>query len=126
MDPKLIAARGEIQAILERLDIAGHVVLHNAPGAFEVFSHFTPTYSKLCPVWERGEMIGMRMKARLADYAGDKEAMRADIAASANLLSGLGQILGTSALAIIEAASAIDSATHAVHTELVRDEGTPQ
>ncbi len=115
-DAKLLRARARIQAILNDLDIAGHVVLHNKPGSIEVFSKLDPTYSKLI-----GLPPLVRIRSKLADYQGDAEAQRRDLEATANMISGIAQALGQNALMLLELATLIDTKTGATHSDLVED-----
>lgn len=123
MDAKLIEARARIESILIELDIAGYVVLHNAPGSLEVFVRLDPSYSKLVLNARTGEA---RLRSVLADYGGDREAKQRDLAATLNMVSGMGELIGRSALDLIELGARYDALTGAKHTALERDEGTAQ
>lgn len=126
MDAKLIQARGEIDAILKKHDIAAYVFLHNAPGKSEVFSYLTPSYSKLAEVPAPDGNIGFRVRSKLADYGGDKEAQRRDLAATANMVSSMAMLMGTTAMPLLSLAAFIDEKIGAEHTPMERDEGTSQ
>lgn len=115
-DPKLIDARDRIQAILTELDIAGHVVLHNAPGKFEVIAAFEPGYSIL-----RGLPPHTRIVSKLADYHGDRQAQIRDQEASANMVRGVGEILAQHAIWLLELANVVDTETGAEHTPMEPD-----
>ncbi len=119
-DAKLLRARARIQAVLNDLDIAGHVVLHNKPGSIEVFSKLDPTYSKLI-----GLPPLVRIRSKLADYQGDAEAQRRDLEATTNMVSSMAQVLGQNALMLLELASLFDAKTGAEHTALRRDDDPP-
>src|SRR4051812_48517964 len=97
MDSKLIAARAEIELILKKHDIAGWVVLHNAPGEMEVFSHLEPSYSILRPQIVDGGMA-VRVLSKLSDYGGDTKRQQHDQAATANMVHGFAQMLGLTAM----------------------------
>lgn len=110
---KLKEARAEIEAILIRYDIAGHVVLHE-PGFGEVFSHLTPSYSNVT-----GELPVVRLRSKAADYGGDKDAQRRDLEATANMMAILAELLGRAALSFIDLSNWVNKHTGAEH-----DEGT--
>jgi len=126
MDAKLIAARAEIEAILQRHDIAAHVVLHNAPGNSEVFMRLTPGYSKLVKIGTEREGIAFRLRSKLADYGGDANAQARDLAATANMVHSLAMALGVGAMPMLRLAEQVNAATGAEHSDGVRAEGTPQ
>jgi len=126
MNAKLINARAEIQAILEKHDIAGHVILHCAPGDLEVFMHLTPGYSKLVRQGTEQTGLSFRLRSRLADYGGDAAAQGRDLAATANMVHGLGTALAQDAISMLELATVVNKATGAVHGPIVRTEGRPQ
>jgi len=67
---RLKTARLEIEAILQKHDLAGAVVLHT-PGMSEWFYQVRPSYSCL---WIDEAAGAARIKAKLADYGGDKAA----------------------------------------------------
>lgn len=120
-DPKLLDASRRIKAILTELDVAGHVVLHNAPGKFEIITAIEPSYSIL-----RGLPPEIRILSKLADYKGDAEAQHRDQEATASMVRGFGEIMGQNALWLLELAEAIDKITGAEHTPLESDqEPTP-
>jgi hypothetical protein len=112
-DPKLLAARAEILAVLKRYDIAGHIVLHNAPGNLEIFSKFDPSYSRLI-----GLPPVVRLRSKAADYGGDKDAQRRDLEATANMVSGIATTMAENAMNLLNLAAWIDNATGAKHTPL--------
>ncbi len=126
MDAKLIQARGEINAILKKHDIAAYVFLHNAPGKSEVFSHLSPSYSKLVEVPAPDDNIGFRVRSKLVDYNGDVEAQKRDLAATANMVSSMALLMGSTAMALLKLATIIDEAVGAEHTPMERDDGEPQ
>lgn len=116
-DPKLIQARDRIRSILDELDIAGHVALHNAPGSMEIFTKLDPSYSRLV-----GLPPVVRFHSKLEDYQGDAEAQRRDLEATANMVSSLAEALGRNALGLIELSQTIDAKTGAKHTPLEKDD----
>jgi hypothetical protein len=126
MDSKLIQARAEIEEILRRHDIAAHVVLHNAPGNSKIFMRLTPGYSKLAELGSERDGISFRLRSKLADYGGDVEAQKRDLAATANMVSSIAMHLGTAAMPMLRLAEQIDRAVGATHTEMQRTEGRPQ
>lgn len=119
MDPKLIAARAEIEAILRKNDIGAWVVLHNAPGEIEVFSHLTPSYSILqTTTGEHGNLQAVRILSKLDQYDGDREKQRADQGATAGMINSFALVMGTTAISLIELANTIDEAVGAEHEPL--------
>jgi len=118
-DSKLLKARAEIEAIIDRHDIAAHVVLHNAPGSLEIFYRLQPSYSRLI-----GLPPMVRLRSKLAEYKGDADAQRRDLEATANMVSGIATALGGNAMMMLELASLIDGWTGAKHTEMRRDDGS--
>lgn len=115
-DPKLLDASRRIKAILTELDIAGQVVLHNAPGSFEIITANEPSYSVL-----HGVPPLVRVVSKLAYYEGDAKAQQRALAATANMVRGFGEIMGQNALWWLELAEAIDAKTGAEHTPLESD-----
>lgn len=115
-DPKLIEARDRIRAVLDDLDIAGHVVLHNAPGSLEVLSKLDPSYSKLI-----GLPPMVRLHSKLSDYHGDAEAQRRDLEATANLVRAFGEALASNAMMLLELSQIIDANVGAEHGPLAPD-----
>lgn len=126
MDPKLILARAEIEAILSQHDIAAHVILHNAPGNAEVFMRMTPSYSRLVEVAHDNHGVSYRVRSKLADYNGDTAAQQRDLAATANMVHVLAMTLGTAAIPMLRLANQVDLITGASHGPGVRTEGRPQ
>ena len=116
-DQKLIDARDRIKAILDEADIAGHVVLHNAPGNFEVFTKLDPSYSKLI-----GLPPVVQIRSKLADYGGDAEKQRQDLQATACMVRGIAEVTGTIAVQLYELAEFIDAKTGAEHGPMQRDD----
>jgi hypothetical protein len=116
-DPKLIEARDRIRAILTELDIAGHVVLHNAPGSVEILHRFDPSYSKLT---FKPPMVGVR--SLIEDYNGDHEAQQRDLEATVNLVRSIAEVLATNAVMLLELSGIIDEKTNAAHGPMVRDD----
>ena len=109
--PKLKAVRAEIEALLKKHDVAGHVVLHT-PGFGEVFAHLTPSYSKIS-----GLLPTIRIRSKAEDYGGDREAQRRHLEATANMVSTMATLLGQAALAFIDLSTVINTKTGAVHTD---------
>lgn len=123
MDPKLIAARAEIEEIVRRHDIAAHVILHNAPDQSEVFMRLTPRYSRLQELGSEREGTFYRLRSKLADYGGDAAAQARDLAATANMVHSLAMHLGTCAMPMLQLADQVNHATAAIHGPGERTEG---
>lgn len=118
-DAKLLEARDRIRAVLDDLDIAGHVVLHNAPGNVEILTKFDPSYSKLI-----FEPPMMALRSKLSDYNGDADAQRRDLEATASIVRSFGESLATNAMMLLELSAIIDEKVGAEHTPLRPDPGT--
>jgi hypothetical protein len=116
-DPKLLEARDRIRAVLDELDIAGHVVLHNKPGKVEVLHKLDPSYSKLL-----FDPPMMALRSKLDDYHGDADAQRRDLEATASLVRCFGEVLATDAMMLLEMSKIIDDKVGAEHTPLYRDD----
>lgn len=123
MDAKLIAARAEIEDILQRHDVAAHVVLHNAPGNSEVFMRLTPRYSRLVPMGSERDGLEYRLLSKLADYNGDAKAQARDLAATANMVHSIAMALGQDAMAMLQLSDFVSSSTGATHGPARRAEG---
>lgn len=93
-NPKLKKAMAQIKAILDENDISGSVVIHT-PGFAEYLLKLNPTYA--CTTVE-GDMI--RIKAKLAEFNGDKEAWTKKISDTVNMLECLAESNGKNALNI--------------------------
>lgn len=87
--PRLKAARAEIEAVLRKHDLAGVCVLHT-PGMAEFFYDIRPSYS--C-AWIDEESGMARVKAKLADYGGDQAAQLHDLSATTNMFACFGEEL---------------------------------
>lgn len=116
---RLKIARTEIEAILQKHDLGGVVVLHT-PGMSEFFYNVQPSYS--C-AWidEKHRMV--RFKSLVADYGGDRQAQLHDQSATANLFYGLATDLTDAASMFGYAHNFIARATNAEYSrgELVAD-----
>jgi len=67
-DPKLRIAMNDIKKILEQYGIAGIIILHSDMQCAEFLHHISPPYS--AARW-MGDM-GIHVRAKLADFGGDK------------------------------------------------------
>ena len=117
-DPKLLRVRAEIEAILQREDIAAHVILHNAPDQAEIFLRLDPSYSKLYRYQSLPHGVIYRLNSKVADYGGDREAQKRDLEATANMASCFAEILRMSALTMKAMSNQVDAATGAVHSPI--------
>ena len=115
-DSKLLLARDRIQALLQALDIAGGVFLHNAPNQTEILARLDPSYSKLS-----GQLPLVMLRSQLADYGGDAAAQRRDLEATANMVRSLAEAMAANAVGLLELADVIDAKTNAEHTPLRPD-----
>lgn len=119
MDAKLLAARAEIETVLRRYDVAGWVILHNAPGELEWFSHLSPSYSRIVMEPRPDGGSSMRMRAKPADSSpGAIEEERRAVQATANMMHMMALALGDAAMQMLPAAEKINKATGAKHTDV--------
>jgi hypothetical protein len=110
MDPTLKQARAEIQAILDRYDIAGFVALHR-PGNGECWLHIAgPSYSKMT-----GGPVDYRIRSQLVDYGGDVAAQKRDLESTAQMLHTLAQMTAEMALPLMALSTDIDKKVGATH-----------
>lgn len=108
---RLKRARIEIEAVLQRHDLAGVVVLHT-PGMSEFFYQITPSYS-VCWIEEPNYL---RVKSLAAHYAGDTAAQMRDQAATANMTAALATELGKAASMFREVDKVVTAKFQAQHT----------
>lgn len=94
--PKLKTAMERIKAILKEYDIAGTIVLHT-PGFSEYLLKIDPSYSVA-----KIEGEGLKIKANLADYSGDKIARDKALNDTVNLTSHFADINGMVAINMID------------------------
>ena len=109
---RLKVARLEIEAVLRKHDLAGVVVLHT-PGMAEFFYDIRPSYS--C-AWIDESVPMLRLKSKVADYAGDARAQQHDQAATANMARALAEDLSHAAQMFVGVAHVIDRAFKSEHT----------
>lgn len=114
-DPKLKRARERIEAIFKEEDIAGFVVLHNAPGEAEHFYDIHPSYSIL-----EGDFPSIRVRSTLAQYHGNQELQIEHRAATANMVSLIGTIAVCSSMEFLKLVEFLDKALGAEHTPIKR------
>jgi hypothetical protein len=117
---KLRQCRAIIEDTLREFDVCASVHLAGR-GRFEDFLHVTASWSNLYLVELPGG-VALRLRSKLADYNGDKEAQRRDQEWSVGVVSGLAIALGQSAMAMMHAAEQFDKATGAEHTPMRRDD----
>ena len=110
---RLKVARLEIEAVLQKHDLAGAVVLHT-PGLSEWFYQIRPSYS--CMWIDEGAGVA-RIKAKLADYLGDQAAQVHDLACTANMVAAMRAELGRGYAMFTYLKPVVDRATGATHTD---------
>lgn len=111
---KLLIARGEIEAILRKHDLCAHITLIGIQ-RLEVMLNLDASWSNLSLMEdERGS--GIRLRSKLAEYQGDKERQRQDLAATCGMVRLLGEQLAMGGIAWLEAAEQFDEKTGAQHT----------
>lgn len=94
--PRLKRARAEIEAVMQKHDLAGVCILHT-PGMTEWFYQLNPSYSRLF-IDEIAMMA--RVRSRLVeDHGGDRQAQLLDQACTANMVAGLmGELVRTTGM----------------------------
>lgn len=102
--PKLKRVMEEIKNILEREDIAAAVILHT-PGFSEYLNKIDPSYSAAWFEYYQGQM-GIRFRARAADFNGDKEKCKQAQESTLNMLHHLGHASANAAMMFMEAMKA--------------------
>lgn len=109
--PKLKRAMNEMKMLMLKYDIGGFCVLHT-PGHSEYLLRIDPSYS--CAKFE-GDHV--RIKAKLADFNGDKRAWEEKVASTSNMLSLIGEVGGRTALSILEISKQVDEIVEAEHKD---------
>lgn len=121
--PKLKNAMEDIKKILKEYDIAAVIVLHN-PGFSEYLMKIDPSYS--CAKFEHIPLmagqsmsagLGVRIRAKLVDFNGDREKQKKVISNTSNMLMHLGERAGEIALAVMSVSDQMDKITDAEHEE---------
>lgn len=119
LNGKLLAIRAIIEGLLKANDIGGMVFLH-MPGYMEIFSEMAPSYSCLQTQRdEEGNLMAVRIRSKLADYGGDVQAQKRDLAATANLVSMLAQSLAWNAAEMLALSRVVDKAVNAEHGDMM-------
>lgn len=108
--PKLKKAMVAIKAILKEYDIAGLVVIHT-PGHSEYLVRIDPSYS--CAKFESDSMV--RIRAKLADFNGDKDAWTKKVTDTSNMLSLLSEVTMRTGLSVAELSERMDKIVDAEH-----------
>jgi hypothetical protein len=117
---KLRQVRAIIEDTLREFDVCASVHLAGR-GRLENFLHVTASWSNLFLVEVPGGVV-LRLRSKLADYKGDKEAQRRDQEWSVGVVSGMAIALGQSAMAMLDASDQFDKLTGAEHTPMRRDD----
>ena len=108
---RLKVARAEIEAIIQKHDLAGAVVLHT-PGMSEWFYQVNPSYSCLHVDEQAGTA---RVKSLLADHGGDRQAQLLEQACTANMVASLASELHLGAGMFNFLQRVVDQAARAAH-----------
>lgn len=108
--PKLKQAAEEIKAILAKYDIGGIVLLHT-PGFAEFVKHVNPSYS-CCTLAPDGEL---RIKAKLADFNGDKAAWKKTVEDSLGMIHAFTSMGGFIMLPLMELEERVSKIVDAEH-----------
>jgi hypothetical protein len=113
---KLLIARGEIEQVLKRHDICGHVALFGR-GRMELMLSLDASWSRLS-FFELDGRQGIRLRSMIADYGGDVATKQRDLADSVGMCSNIGFALGSGAMAFLDAAKTLDEAVGAEHSDI--------
>lgn len=108
--PKLKIAMEQIKVILKQHDIAALIVLHT-PGHSEYLLSIDPSYS--CARFE-GDYL--RIKAKLAEFGGDKKAWELCTSNTSNMLNLIGEVGARTSMQILEISKTLDEKISAEHT----------
>lgn len=108
---RLKVARAEIEAIIQKHDLAGAVALHT-PGMAEWFYQVNPSYSVLHVDEQAGTA---RVRSLLVDYGGDRQAQLRDQACTANMVAALAANLRNGAGMFAFLQQVVDQAARAEH-----------
>lgn len=111
--PRLKVARLEIEALLQKHDLAGVVVLHT-PGMSEFFYNISPSYS-VCWIDESARRVRIRSRVQ-REHQGDAAAQQRDQAATANMTAALAEDLRKAAGMFEDVDHVVTFALQAQHT----------
>jgi hypothetical protein len=107
---KLRQLRAIIEDTLREFDVCAHVTLAGRFGRFENFTHVEATWSNL--TWEHhpgAPAPFLRLRSKLAEYDGDAARQKQDQEWSVGVVSGLAQLLGETAIPLIEVAEYLEN-----------------
>ena len=118
---RLRYVRALLEEVLREHDVCAIVNLAGREGRFETFTHVEASWSQLHLESDaRGQ--GIRLRSKVADYAGDRERQKRELEWSVGVVSGLAHLLGAQALGWLTVAAKMDKASGAVHTPWRRDD----
>jgi len=113
---KMLIVRARIEALLRDADLCADVVIAGR-GRVEVFTELQASWSRVSLIQTPdGNDFGLRLRSKLADYGGDRDAQRADLEFTVGMVSSLAQIKATQGLSWLAASEFIDKQTGAEHT----------
>lgn len=118
--PKLKVAMAEINAIIEKHDIGGMVILHE-PGFAEFKLNLSPSYSA---VKTNGDEI--RLKSNAEMFGGDKEKQMKVLEDSINLLDLMSSCGGNMTMTMIELLELVKKKVDFIRTDRGFSSGTTQ
>lgn len=108
--PKLKEAMAEIKAVLMKHDIAGHILLHEY--GFSEFMLYTNTSWSVVHLMENG----IRIRSKIDDFDGDKNAKRRADEASLNMLAHFADLLDRDAAIFRQLSDMLTERWDAEHT----------
>lgn len=113
---KLRVLQQRIEALCEEADCAAHVVLHR-PGFMQVYSRFSPSYSCLT-VKPQDHGLEVRVRAKLSEFGGDKQAQQRKVSDTVNMVSCLAEGTGTAAVLLVDLERQLARVLDIEHTPL--------
>ena len=114
---RLLTARGLIEQVLREHQLVGQVILCAERGEAEAMLHLDAPWCR-ARLEQHGAGDSIRLRSKLADYGGDKDAQRRDLESTLGALNTMFVISGGAALALLTATEQFNEATGAEHTPL--------
>jgi len=114
---KLLQVRMLIERLLQAHDLCADVVLAGR-GRVEVFTVLDASWSRVSMLELPGGGFGLRLRSKVADYAGDRNKQRADLEFTTGMVSSFAELKARQGLAWLHASEFIDKQTGAEHTPL--------
>jgi len=116
--PKLKKAMQEIDAIMKRYDIAGHVVLHSwkdGTGHSEFKAYIQPSYSCAKFKYDPVKGDGIHFRAKKEDFGGDASKRDNVLAGTSSMLKTIVTVGFNQLSGLLQASEFIDRVVNAEH-----------